>query len=203
MIFKELKHYTVSLCVLIHLTYFNTMNLWIFQSSVCSYFLMFIFSRTIGSISKCKVIHVPPKEESYTFQTGDINKSAKMEEVWWYFFLYHHWANFAILFVLFVCSSVVFRPTRDFFIWDITIAGEELHILTYARHSWPLNSEGFFKRPTPTVTRDIRLLWSSPRTRDTHTYCRSFNNTKYIHVAAPLGKGWPSKRSIMPFLKRW
>ena len=28
----------------------------------------------------------------------------------------------------------------------------------------------------PTVTRDIRLKWSSPRTRDTHTYCWAFNS---------------------------
>ena len=26
--------------------------------------------------------------------------------------------------------------------WDVTIASEGLHIFTYARHSWPLNSEG-------------------------------------------------------------
>ena len=26
--------------------------------------------------------------------------------------------------------------------WDVTITGEELQILTYARHSWPLSSEG-------------------------------------------------------------
>ena len=36
---------------------------------------------------------------------------------------------------------------------DVTIAGQGLQILTYARHLWPLRSEG----ATPTVTRGIRL----------------------------------------------
>ena len=30
---------------------------------------------------------------------------------------------------------------------DVTIAGEGLQILTYARHSWPLSSEGSFACP--------------------------------------------------------
>ena len=29
---------------------------------------------------------------------------------------------------------------------DVTIAGEELQMLTYARHSWPLSSEGSLAR---------------------------------------------------------
>ena len=32
------------------------------------------------------------------------------------------------------------------------------------------------QRATPTVTRGIRLYWSSPRTYDTHTYCRTFGS---------------------------
>ena len=42
-----------------------------------------------------------------------------------------------------VCLFGVFCPTRDFFhsYGDVTIAGEGLQILTYARHSWPLSSE--------------------------------------------------------------
>ena len=36
---------------------------------------------------------------------------------------------------------------------DDTIIGERQQILTYARHSWPLSSEG----SSPTVTRIIRL----------------------------------------------
>ena len=67
-----------SLCVLIYLTDFNTMNLRTFHSSVCPYFHMFIFSRTIGSIYKGKGIHVPLKEESFSFQTGDNNISAEI-----------------------------------------------------------------------------------------------------------------------------
>ena len=46
---------------------------------------------------------------------------------------------------LFVCLFVVFCPTREFFIHmetSITITGEGQDILIYARHSWPLSSEG-------------------------------------------------------------
>ena len=41
-------------------------------------------------------------------------------------------------------NCLFFRPTREFFthlIGDVTIAGEELQIFTYARHLWPLSSE--------------------------------------------------------------
>ena len=46
---------------------------------------------------------------------------------------------------LFVCLFWgVFRPNREIFFsyGDDTIAGEGLQILTYARYSWPLSSEG-------------------------------------------------------------
>ena len=39
----------------------------------------------------------------------------------------------------FACLCVVFRSTRELF----TIADKGLQILTYARHLWPLSSEGF------------------------------------------------------------
>ena len=44
--------------------------------------------------------------------------------------------------------SLFFRPTREFFIWRRHIAGEGQQILTYARHSWPLRSEGSFASHT-------------------------------------------------------
>ena len=43
----------------------------------------------------------------------------------------------------FVCLFMVYRTTREFFTHgNVTITGEGLQILTYARHSWPLSSEG-------------------------------------------------------------
>ena len=36
---------------------------------------------------------------------------------------------------------------------DVTTAGEGLQILTNARRSWPMSSEGSLKRATPTATR--------------------------------------------------
>ena len=42
----------------------------------------------------------------------------------------------------FVCSEF-FVPFENFHSFaDVTIAGERLQFLTYARHSWPLSSEG-------------------------------------------------------------
>ena len=41
---------------------------------------------------------------------------------------------------------------------------------------------------TPSVTRDIRLWWSSPRTRDTRTYCRALRSgavTTYFYDLGP------------------
>ena len=54
------------------------------------------------------------------------------------------------MFSNFFACWVIFGPTREFFsliwrcmIWRVeTINGEELQLLTYACHSWPLSSEG-------------------------------------------------------------
>ena len=69
---------------------------------------------------------------------------------------------------LFVCLfGACFRP-----IWDVTMTGEGLHILTYARHSWPLSSEGSLACHT--------LLWLEASIYNGHlrgpvtiTYCRA------------------------------
>ena len=52
-----------------------------------------------------------------------------------------------------------------------TIIGGGCHILTYAWHSWPLSNEDSLAYHT-----DIGLYWSSPRTRETQTYCRAFGS---------------------------
>ena len=43
------------------------------------------------------------------------------------------------------------------------------------------------KRATPTVTRGICLLWSSPKTRDIHTYCRVFGSEAVTICLNDLG----------------
>ena len=53
---------------------------------------------------------------------------------------------------------------------DVTIAGEGLQIFPYARHSWPLSSEA-----------------STPKTRDTHTYCQAFSSGDVITCFYDLG----------------
>ena len=57
---------------------------------------------------------------------------------------------------------------------NVTITGEGLHILTCARNSWPLSSEGSLACHTYCDT-VIHLYWSSSKTRDTHTLCRAFS----------------------------
>ena len=55
--------------------------------------------------------------------------------------------NLCKLDVVLACTSLVNFHSNG----DATIADEELQILTYARHSWSLSSEGFFSVP--------HLLW--------------------------------------------
>ena len=58
---------------------------------------------------------------------------------------------------------------------DVTIAGEGMHILTYALYSWPLSSECSLACHIHRETRHP-FIWSSPRTRYTHTYCRAVSS---------------------------
>ena len=58
---------------------------------------------------------------------------------------------------------MVYRTTREFFTHgNVTITGEGLQILTYARHSWPLSSEGLDR--------------GHPFTMGAHTYRRAFSS---------------------------
>ena len=50
---------------------------------------------------------------------------------------------------------------------DVTISCEGLQILTYARHSWPLRSQGFYLSHCET---GHLFIMSSTMTRDTHAY---------------------------------
>ena len=60
---------------------------------------------------------------------------------------------------------------------DVTIAGEGPQILIYARHSWPLSSEGSLACHTyHYMYTGHPFIWLSPRTRDTHTYYRAFSS---------------------------
>ena len=73
-----------------------------------------------------------------------------------------------------VCLGDI-RPTWEFFslIW-------RCHMPVKGCKFWPLSALtafkqwGFFREST--VTQDIRLKCSFPRTRDTHTCCRAFNS---------------------------
>ena len=63
--------------------------------------------------------------------------------------LFHTYTLFCPVFNVFVCLLVYLFvclfvwSLREFFSYgDVTITGERLQILPYARHSWPLSSEG-------------------------------------------------------------
>ena len=74
---------------------------------------------------------------------------------------------------------------------DLNIAAEGLQILTFVRHSWPLNIED-------SVTRGIRLWWSSPRIRATQTYCRDFT---WSATAGIRTFNFPYARRNLTFIK--
>ena len=84
---------------------------------------------------------------------------------------------------LFVCLFVLgfIVPLENFpLIWRRHHYRWRLQIfLTYTRHSWPLSSEGSSACHTYCDTGHPFIMdnsLSSPRTRDTHTYCRAFSS---------------------------
>ena len=77
-------------------------------------------------------------------------------------------------------------PSRIFYSYgDVTITGEGLQILTYAGHSRSLSSECSLACP-----QNIRVLWSSPRTHNTHTYYLAFSNEAVTICFHDLGMSW-------------
>ena len=58
---------------------------------------------------------------------------------------------------------------------DVTIAGERLQILTYARHSWPLSSEGCLMTLPHNCDTGILLKWYKIFEDSWHS-CRAFTS---------------------------
>ena len=82
-------------------------------------------------------------------------------------------------FDFFLCLSVwgLSIHSRTFYSYgDATITGEGLKMLTYAWHSYGHWAVRVLSHATPTVTLSVRLLWSSPGTHNTHTYCRTLSS---------------------------
>ena len=71
----------------------------------------------------------------------------------------------------------VFRSTREFFTYTETsplpVKGCLFWPMLGTHRHWTVK---VILPATPTVTRDIHLLWSSLRTRDTNTYCQAFSS---------------------------
>ena len=86
--------------------------------------------------------------------------------------------------LIFVCIFEVFRRTREFF----THVEKSLLVVIfiYARYSWALSSKGSLPCHTY-CDRGIRLQWSSPRTRDTQTFCRVFGSGTVTTCFLDLG----------------
>ena len=80
---------------------------------------------------------------------------------------------------VFVCLFGVYRPTQEVFTHmetsPLQVKGCKFWPLLDIRSHWVVR---VLQRATPTTTctQDIRLYWSSPRTRDTHTYYRAFSS---------------------------
>ena len=73
---------------------------------------------------------------------------------------------------------------------DDTTVGEGLQILTYARHSWPLSSEGSLTYHTHCET-GLPFIMVISRTRDTHTCCRAFGSGTVSTCFNDLGLSRP------------
>ena len=83
---------------------------------------------------------------------------------------------------------------------DVTITSAGLQIFTQTRHSCPVR---FLQRAAPTVLRGIRIKWSSPRTRDTHT-CIAERLRLTVELSLPVFttqvcSGWDS--NTQPFAR--
>ena len=78
---------------------------------------------------------------------------------------------------LFVCMFGVYCPTREFFAHmetsTLPVRGCKFWPILGTQDHWVRR---VLKCATHTVIRIILLKWSSPRTRDTHIYCRAFNS---------------------------
>ena len=83
---------------------------------------------------------------------------------------------------LFVSLFGVFRPTLNFsLIWRPHHYQWRMEVLSNSRQSWQLSSEG----SKPPLTWGIRLRWSYPRTRDTHTCCETLGSFNDFGTSRP------------------
>ena len=78
------------------------------------------------------------------------------------------------LFVYLFVSGFSSHSSIFYLYGNVTITGEGLYILTYARHLSPLSNEGFLACHTYCDTGHIFIM--VPWTRDTHTYYRPFGS---------------------------
>ena len=133
-------------------------NLWrsFFTTRSRVYKIILDYSTTY--VNPYKVSEVKDTESWFFLQLLEVDKFASCEN-----YIYHFWWTVAFLNAcfctynssvytkhqqiilicwLFVCF-VFFVPLQNFHSYgDVNIAGEGLQILTYARHLWPLSSEG-------------------------------------------------------------
>ena len=83
---------------------------------------------------------------------------------------------------IFVCLSIwsFSSPLRIFHSYGaVTIASESLQILTYARHSWPLSSEGSLTYHTCC---NMGLPFIMVISEDPYTRCRAFGTTYFYDL---------------------
>ena len=94
--------------------------------------------------------------------------------------------------ILFVCLWFIV-PSRIFHSYgDVTITGSGLQILTYARHSRPLSSEGSLACHTYCDTTGHLYYNGHLRGPVTHTCCRAFSNGTVTTRFFDLGRSWDS-----------
>ena len=98
---------------------------------------------------------------------------------------YYMYKMFCLVF--FLCHLRIFHSYGD-----VKLADEGLQILTYARHSRPLNSESSFACHTFCDTRHLFIMVISVNPY-THSYCRAFEGELSLPAAVfttKVCRGW-------------
>ena len=122
------------------------------------------------------------------------NRLQKRQNLHSYILFYHQpldstrlWIsmNNECIIIWFLCLFLDLRRTLEYFrhIDKIPVKGLKFWPIFGTHGHWTVR---VFKGATPTVTRDICLYWSSPRTRDSHTCCQAFNLA--VELSIPVFK---------------
>ena len=98
------------------------------------------------------------------------------------------WTRFLFCLFCLFCLFGVNGPIREFFT-HVETSPLPVQIMTYARHSWTLSSEGSLACHTY-CDRGHPFITVISKDRDTQTYCRAFSSGTVTTCFYDLGISW-------------